>query len=341
MRDRPARPPRRCGCCTTSRSTRSSSTSQMPGPHRPRARPVLSRFTRRRRRSSSSPRTTSTRWTPSSSTPSTTCSSRCATSGCARPCAGSCDDRPPARAAGRGDHRGRARRRHPLRAPARTCATSRRRATTPGCTRRPGSHLVRIPLAALEERWRDAGFVRIHRSLLVALGPRRRGPLRGRAVHGPRRRHRARGEPPAHPRPARPAAAQPPGRAVSSAPVPAAATGAGHRPAPPAGAPAYLGGVGDRRADRARRGLHELADAHPAAAGHRACWRVLGRDARPAAAALRAVPALAARACSARCRCPGWSSAWSSTRCCSASAGFYVRRAERNERAFRDLVGPR
>jgi DNA-binding LytR/AlgR family response regulator len=32
-----------------------------------------------------------------------------------------------------------------------------------------GSHLVRIPLAALEERWRDAGFVRVHRSYLVAL----------------------------------------------------------------------------------------------------------------------------------------------------------------------------
>ncbi|CAN7201434.1 LytR/AlgR family response regulator transcription factor [Knoellia sp. LjRoot47] len=33
-----------------------------------------------------------------------------------------------------------------------------------------GSHLVRIPLAVLEERWGPAGFVRIHRSTLVALG---------------------------------------------------------------------------------------------------------------------------------------------------------------------------
>ncbi len=32
-----------------------------------------------------------------------------------------------------------------------------------------GSHLVRVPLTALEDQWRDAGFVRIHRSLLVAL----------------------------------------------------------------------------------------------------------------------------------------------------------------------------
>jgi DNA-binding LytR/AlgR family response regulator len=32
-----------------------------------------------------------------------------------------------------------------------------------------GSHLVRIPLAQLEERWGEAGFIRIHRSYLVAL----------------------------------------------------------------------------------------------------------------------------------------------------------------------------
>ncbi|AXE25540.1 DNA-binding response regulator [Streptomyces globosus] len=33
-----------------------------------------------------------------------------------------------------------------------------------------GSHLVRIPLATLEERWAERGFVRIHRRHLVALG---------------------------------------------------------------------------------------------------------------------------------------------------------------------------
>ena len=32
------------------------------------------------------------------------------------------------------------------------------------------SHLLRVPLTSLEEDWADAGFVRIHRSLLVALG---------------------------------------------------------------------------------------------------------------------------------------------------------------------------
>ncbi|MBM6547213.1 response regulator transcription factor [Janibacter sp. YIM B02568] len=31
-----------------------------------------------------------------------------------------------------------------------------------------GSHLVRIPLATLEERWQEAGFVRIHRSTIVS-----------------------------------------------------------------------------------------------------------------------------------------------------------------------------
>ena len=32
-----------------------------------------------------------------------------------------------------------------------------------------GSHLVRVPLTSLEDEWRESGFVRIHRSLLVAL----------------------------------------------------------------------------------------------------------------------------------------------------------------------------
>jgi DNA-binding LytR/AlgR family response regulator len=32
-----------------------------------------------------------------------------------------------------------------------------------------GSHLVRLPLSTLEQRWADAGFLRIHRSLLVSL----------------------------------------------------------------------------------------------------------------------------------------------------------------------------
>jgi DNA-binding LytR/AlgR family response regulator len=35
---------------------------------------------------------------------------------------------------------------------------------------RTESHLVRVPLTTLAEQWRDAGFVRIHRSFLVSLG---------------------------------------------------------------------------------------------------------------------------------------------------------------------------
>ncbi|WP_068279698.1 LytR/AlgR family response regulator transcription factor [Aldersonia kunmingensis] len=33
-----------------------------------------------------------------------------------------------------------------------------------------GAHLVRIPLSTLAERWSDAGFLRVHRSYLVAMG---------------------------------------------------------------------------------------------------------------------------------------------------------------------------
>jgi DNA-binding LytR/AlgR family response regulator len=32
-----------------------------------------------------------------------------------------------------------------------------------------GSHLIRIPLSTLEERWAEAGFLRVHRSTMVAL----------------------------------------------------------------------------------------------------------------------------------------------------------------------------
>ena len=53
--------------------------------------------------------------------------------------------------------------------PAARSATRRHRATTPGCTRRPGRTWSRIPLSTLEERWAAAGFVRIHRSTLVSL----------------------------------------------------------------------------------------------------------------------------------------------------------------------------
>ncbi len=47
-------------------------------------------------------------------------------------------------------------------------ATSRRRATTPGCTPPTTATCVRVPLTQLEQDWAEAGFVRIHRSLLIA-----------------------------------------------------------------------------------------------------------------------------------------------------------------------------
>ena len=34
------------------------------------------------------------------------------------------------------------------------------------------SYLVRVPMSDLERQWADAGFVRVHRSYLVALAPR-------------------------------------------------------------------------------------------------------------------------------------------------------------------------
>ena len=46
-----------------------------------------------------------------------------------------------------------------------------------------GSHLVRMPLTTLEERWGAAGFVRIHRSTLVALRARPRGAHGRRPLH--------------------------------------------------------------------------------------------------------------------------------------------------------------
>ena len=88
---------------------------------------------------------------------------------------------------------GRARRRHPLRPPLRDHATSRRRATTRGCTPPTSSHLVRMPLATLERASGPAGFVRIHRSHAGRARPRRGG------AHGRRPLHRASSATPSSP----------------------------------------------------------------------------------------------------------------------------------------------
>ena len=51
-----------------------------------------------------------------------------------------------------------------------------------------GSHLVRVPLSTLEERWTPEGFVRIHRSHLVAVAHIVESAYRERTVHGRGRR---------------------------------------------------------------------------------------------------------------------------------------------------------
>ena len=67
-----------------------------------------------------------------------------------------------------------------------------------------GSHLLRTPLATLEQEW-QAGRVRAHPPLPARLAAaRRRGTHRGRPLHRGRRRDRAGRQPPPHPRPARP-----------------------------------------------------------------------------------------------------------------------------------------
>ncbi len=147
---------------------------------------------RRRRRSSSSPPTTTTPSTPSSSTPSTTSSSRCARTGSPRRYAG-WSTRPAARAPTARTRSRSSSAASPGSSRAPRCATSRRTGDYARLHTAAGSHLIRIPLATLEEEWRDAGFVRIHRSLLVSLPHVGRGADGRRAVH--RRRGRGRSWP--------------------------------------------------------------------------------------------------------------------------------------------------
>ena len=67
-----------------------------------------------------------------------------------------------------------------------------------------GSHLLRTPLATLEQEWQRRR-VRAHPPLAARLAAaRRRGTHRRRPLHRGRRRHRAGRQPPPHPRPARP-----------------------------------------------------------------------------------------------------------------------------------------
>ena len=235
--------------------------------------------------------------------------------------------------AGRRDP-GRARRGDPLRRPRRHHATSRRTATTRGCTPAGDSYLIRIPLSTLEEEWAPAGFVRIHRSLLVALAhvdevrieAGRCTVLVGGAELGVSRRHT---------RELRDLLLIRGGRSAVSEQRPQRVRVTGP---PRVRAPVRAAGAGDdRRADPARRGLPRLAAARAAAAGDPGA-RADRLTRRAAAARLPPVCRASPTSTWSGCRCPGccWRS-WSTRSCCSLG-WRYVRSAERNERDFADLV---
>ncbi|MEI2636640.1 MAG: LytTR family DNA-binding domain-containing protein [Methylotenera sp.] len=219
--------------------------------------------------------------------------------------------------------------------------TSRRTGTTPGCTPRRAAHLVRTPLSTLEEEWAPAGFVRIHRSLLVSLAhidEIRMDGGRCSVRRGRTRARRARRQPPAHPRAPRPAAA--PSRAREHA---------GERRGPPATGP------GHRTTER-RRTPH---GAHPATSTPRPGWarccmgsllRAQLRLALAGAGGARRDPGPAAGALPARAL-PGRGRASWDVPLAWLVLGVlvypflvllgwvYVRRAESNERDFAELVG--
>ena len=134
------------------------------------------------RRSSSSPPTTTTPSTPSTCTPSTTCSSRCARSGCARRSRRVVAARPRRRATRDEQVAGRARRGHPLRPPLRGPLRRGPGRLRPAAHRRPAATWSGCRSAPSRSAGRDAGFVRIHRSILVVAGPRRGGARSGRPV---------------------------------------------------------------------------------------------------------------------------------------------------------------
>ena len=130
---------------------------------------VLSRFARRRR-SSSSPPSSSTPSRPSSCRRSTTCSSPSGPSGCPTPSAVSAPRPAPTGADGE----------DPTRIAVETGGVTRmverdaiRFVEASGDYVRlhtdDGAFLVRVPISSLEETWRDAGFVRVHRRYLIAL----------------------------------------------------------------------------------------------------------------------------------------------------------------------------
>ena len=259
----------------------------------------------------------------------------------------------PAAPAGRGDRRrdpGGARRRHPVRPPLRGPLRRGAGRLRPAA-HADGSHLVRVPLATLEERWADAGFVRIHRSHLVALAhveraAHRRRPRAPSSSDGEELRSRRR-----HTRElrdllvrrARPGA----GRGSDACPTPSRPDGPPRRVrvtsprtvARPAAAP-VTADLGDRRADPARRDLHVLAAARPAAPG----GRRPGRRARGASPACRccsrSFPGLTPRPAARHAAAVGAARRSPSTRSSSCAAGSTSAAAEQQRARLRTMVDP-
>ena len=121
-----------------------------------------------------------------------------------------------------------------------------------------GSHLVRTPLSSLAEQWASAGLRADPPLGPGRAPPRRGGAQRGRPGQRRDRRHRAAGEPAAHPRAAVGADAAR-AAAVSEQPPPRVRVTGPPRRRADVVRPA--GDAGDRRRDRAGRGLHALAAA--------------------------------------------------------------------------------
>ena len=189
----PAARPRRCARSDARARRRRVLRHQDARPRRPRPRPragalraaAARRLRDRLRRARDR--------TPSTCGPPTTCSSRCGPSGWPRRCAGWSQARasPSSRRTRRPS---RTTRRSPSSSGASSgsCSASEvRYVEAHGDYARlhtaESSHLVRVPLTTLEERWANAGFVRIHRSTLVALAARRRDPHRRRPLQRPAR----------------------------------------------------------------------------------------------------------------------------------------------------------
>ena len=204
-----------------------------------------------------------------------------------------------------------------------------------------GSHLVRIPLSTLEERWGTAGFVRIHRSTLVALPGAGGADGHGRCtvvLDGAELQVSR----PAYPQAARPPAARAqavgpmtpgsprtPGADCPAGPRP------GHQPRRDAATRRDLRPhPRHRRADRPRGGLHSGAHVGPAARPARA--RVRRRARRPAAALPPRPRHPHARD---RQRAPWLVLGVLVYPIAILVARYYVRQSERIEREFSQVVG--